>query len=92
MRRKLRPPAVELLTALFEALSVPYADSESDYRVREDVLNARVQDVKVTLRGVLDSPRADLVGAVSELRGWVADAPVTFVPYAGGTDETWEGE
>lgn len=75
---------------MLDALTVPYAALPGEYGQREDVLNARVQDVKATLLGVVEDPRGDVAQTTEQLREWVTEWPVTFTPYAGATDEEWE--
>lgn len=88
----LAPTAVELLTVLLEAVSVPYENSPDDYRTREDLLNARLADVRLTLKTVIDDPAADLPALIAQERQWVQDVPVTFTPSPHGLDDEWEDE
>jgi hypothetical protein len=92
MRRRLPRRVRELLAVLLDAVSVPYEDHPKDYRVREDLLNARLADVRFTLQALLDNPRANVRDVIALQQQWIADLPVSYTPYPGGLDDEWEGE
>ncbi|KAK1180867.1 hypothetical protein B7755_023605 [Streptomyces sp. NBS 14/10] len=89
-----------LLRAVHDALDIPDADTIEDDRIRARLLDRRVSDARIVLASVLKYEVLGEVGvadAARQLRGWTAERPVTYTPWADrrdgrpGTDDAPEG-
>ncbi|MGW3571634.1 hypothetical protein ACWDSL_48510 [Streptomyces sp. NPDC000941] len=86
-----------LLRAVHDALDIPHADTIEDDRIRARLLDQRASDARIILASVLKHPVLGVADAVGQLRGWTAERPVTYTPWADrldgrpGTDDAPEG-
>lgn len=69
----------ELLTAVVDALDVPLADRAEDDPRHARILNRRTADVRIIAAAVIKGD--GIADCTRQLRGWIADSPVTYTVY-----------